>query len=162
MSKQILSFILPVTVLIIVPFFIEDNFGIALNIFLIVGFPVFLIGLAIFIITVSMFIVIGKGTLAPWSPTQKLVTGGVYAHVRNPMISGVFLMLVGETLVFKSLNIGIWTAIFFVINTLYFKFSEEPGLVKRFGGDYIEYRKNVPMWIPRVKPWNGGKTTHEK
>lgn len=130
MSKQILSFILPVTVLIIVPFFIEDNFGIALNIFLIVGFPVFLIGLAIFIITVCMFIVIGKGTLAPWSPTQKLVTGGVYAHVRNPMISGVFLMLVGETLVFKSLNIGIWTAIFFCYQYPVFQIFGRAGIGK--------------------------------
>ncbi len=162
MSKQILSFILPVTVLIIVPFFIEDNFGIALNIFSIIGFPIFLMGLAIFIITVSMFIAIGKGTLAPWSPTQKLVVNGIYAHVRNPMISGVFIMLIGQGLVFSSQNILLWAAIFFIINTLYFKLSEEPGLVKRFGGDYIAYRKNVPMWIPRVKPWNGDNTTHEK
>ena len=162
MSKQILSFILPVTVLIIVPFFIEDNFGIALNIFSIIGFPIFLMGLAIFIITVSMFIAIGKGTLAPWSPTQKLVVNGIYAHVRNPMISGVFIMLIGQGLVFSSQNILLWAAIFFIINTLYFKLSEEPGLVRRFGEDYLEYRKNVPMWIPRVKPWNGGKTTHEK
>ena len=31
--------------------------------------------------------------------------------------------------------------------------SEEPGLEKRFGAEYVEYKRNVPRWIPRLKPW---------
>jgi protein-S-isoprenylcysteine O-methyltransferase Ste14 len=35
---------------------------------------------------------------------------------------------------------------------------EEPGLVKRFGEDYLSYKRNVPRWIPRWTPWGAGAT----
>lgn len=47
----------------------------------------------------------------------------------------------------------VWFICIVVVNTIYFKLSEEPGLVKRFGTEYKQYRQNVPMWIPRLKPW---------
>ncbi|OGO38290.1 MAG: hypothetical protein A2W35_18695 [Chloroflexi bacterium RBG_16_57_11] len=73
--------------------------------------------------------------------------------MRNPMISGVLFTLVGEAILFGSCAIGIWGLLFFVINTIYFKASEEPRLVRRFGQEYLIYRANVPMWLPRLKPW---------
>lgn len=103
--------------------------------------------------TISLFIKIGKGTLAPWSPTRKLVIRGMYGHVRNPMIIGVLIVLIGESIAILSLNIFIWTVIFFIINNLYFVIYEEPNLEKRFGDEYQEYKKNVPRWIPRLKPF---------
>jgi protein-S-isoprenylcysteine O-methyltransferase Ste14 len=96
----------------------------------------------------------GRGTLAPWNPTQKLVTDGVYRYVRNPMISGVLFILIGETIFFGSWLLFIWALIFGIGNTFYLRLSEEPGLVRRFGEEYLVYRRNVPMWIPRLKPWN--------
>ena len=45
---------------------------------------------------IRLFVTVGKGTLAPWEPTQKLVVQRVYSHVRNPMISGVLFSLLGE------------------------------------------------------------------
>ncbi len=73
------------------------------------------------------------------------------------MILGVFTVLVGEAIIFTSLSIGIWAIAFFIINTVYFIISEEPGLVQRFGTEYTEYKKNVPRWIPRMKPWLPGE-----
>jgi protein-S-isoprenylcysteine O-methyltransferase Ste14 len=105
------------------------------------------------IITISIFIRIGKGTLAPWSPTKKLVITGIYRYVRNPMIIGVLIVLIGESISILSLKILIWALIFFIINNIYFLFYEEPDLEKRFGNDYKEYKKNVPRWIPRFKPY---------
>jgi protein-S-isoprenylcysteine O-methyltransferase Ste14 len=64
------------------------------------------------------------------------------------------LMLVSESIVIKSLNISIWAAIFIIINTIYFIFSEEPGLEKRFGNDYKIYKRNVNRWVPRITPFN--------
>lgn len=151
--KQIFSFILPVTALILVPWSIEDRFTIHIDAVTITGFAFMLTGLTIMFLTIRMFIRIGRGTLAPWSPTRKLVTRSLYSHVRNPMILGVNTVLVGETIVFRSMNIGIWAASFFIINTVYFILSEEPGLKKRFGEEYEEYKRNVPRWIPRWKPW---------
>src|SRR5438045_38129 len=74
----------------------------------IAGALVFLIGLVLFIWCVVLFARVGKGTLAPWDPTQRLVVVGPYRHLRNPMISSVLAMLVGEALHLGSRVIGIW------------------------------------------------------
>lgn len=152
--RHLASFILPATVLIFVPVFIEDDFRLMWCWSTILGGILMCTGLLIIILTIRMFILIGKGTLAPWDPTRKLVTGSLYGYVRNPMILGVFTMLVGEGVLFTSVNITVWAIAFFIINTIYFIFSEEPGLKKRFGNEYDEYKKNVPRWIPRMKPWH--------
>lgn len=150
---QLVSLSLPVTVLILVPLLIEEDLRISFDPLTVVGTVFCLLGLFMLGSTIKMFIEIGKGTLAPWSPTQKLVTRGLYAHVRNPMITGVMAILLGEALVFHSVRILIWFIVFFAVNTVYFIASEEPGLVERFGEEYLEYEKNVPRWIPRIKPW---------
>jgi len=151
--KNIISFILPGIVLIIVPFYIEPDISIKQILALVTGLLLMCIGLFIMTLTISLFIRIGKGTLAPWSPTKKLVINGIYGHVRNPMISGVLIVLTGESIAILSLNIFIWAVIFFIINNLYFVIYEEPNLEKRFGHEYKEYKKNVPRWIPRLKPF---------
>ncbi len=151
--KQLASLILPFTVLILVPLWVEDHFRVTWDALAFIGVLISILGLLILVRTIKMFIEIGRGTLAPWSPTQKLITGGMYGYVRNPMISGVLTMLLGESLVFHSVRILIWAIVFFIVNSIYFRVSEEPGLVKRFGEEYLEYRRNVPTWIPRVKPW---------
>lgn len=151
--KQIFSFILPITVLIIVPSLIEEKHTVIFNAITFLGFAVMLAGLILMFLTIRMFILIGRGTLAPWHPTRKLVTKSLYAYVRNPMILGVGTVLTGEAIVFRSWNILIWAGCFFIINTVYFILSEEPGLKKRFGGEYEEYKRNVPRWIPRRKAW---------
>jgi protein-S-isoprenylcysteine O-methyltransferase Ste14 len=151
--KNILSLVLPFTVLILVPRWIEKSWTIPSYAHLIVGSALGLIGLSVMAITISSFIRIGKGTLAPWSPTQRLVVTGLYRYVRNPMIMGVATVLLGEAIVFWSLPIIEWAGIFILINTTYFILSEEPGLEKRFGPDYIEYKKHVGRWIPRLTPY---------
>jgi protein-S-isoprenylcysteine O-methyltransferase Ste14 len=126
------------------------------------GTIVIFAGLVLMILTIRMFIMIGKGTLAPWDPTKKLITKNLYGHVRNPMILGVLIVLIGESLLFISFRIAIWAMLFFLMNTIYLILSEEPGLEKRFGGEYIEYKKNVPRWVPRVKPWVTAKELKKK
>ncbi|HMI56200.1 MAG TPA: isoprenylcysteine carboxylmethyltransferase family protein [Gemmatimonadaceae bacterium] len=117
------------------------------------GAVVFLLGFALFAWCISLFARIGKGTLAPWDPTQRLVAVGPYRYVRNPMISGVVTMLVGEALFHGSRALGAWAATFLVFNQLYFLLFEEPGLERRFGEDYRRYKSAVPRWIPRASPW---------
>ena len=94
--RQSFSLILPITVLIIVPVLIERHAVPASGFPLAAGLLVMLIGLFIMVQTILTFIRIGKGTLAPWSPTRKLIVGGMYAYVRNPMILGVITVLIGE------------------------------------------------------------------
>jgi protein-S-isoprenylcysteine O-methyltransferase Ste14 len=73
------------------------------------------------------------------------------------MISGVLMTLLGESVVFGSIGIFIWFLLFFIVNHIYFIYSEEPGLERRFGQEYLVYKKNVPRWIPRLKPWTNQK-----
>jgi protein-S-isoprenylcysteine O-methyltransferase Ste14 len=105
--------------------------------------------------TLSLFVRVGRGTLAPWDPTRALVVVGPYAHVRNPMISGVWMGLVGEALLLGSARLAGWAALFLLINHVYFVLSEEPGLHSRFGEDYARYCRTVPRWLPRWRAWTG-------
>lgn len=151
--KQIISLILPVAVLIIVPYYIETDISIPHILVLLTGLFIICIGLFVMIMTISLFMRIGKGTLAPWSPTNKLVLDGMYGHVRNPMIIGVLIVLIGESIAILSLHIFIWAVIFFLVNNIFFVIYEEPDLEKKFGIEYQEYKKKVPRWIPRLKPY---------
>lgn len=117
------------------------------------GIVIFLCGFALFAWCVSLFARVGEGTLAPWDATRRLVAVGPYRYVRNPMISGVLTMLVGESIFLGSRVIALWAATFFVINNIYFLLSEEPGLERRFGEPYREYKAAVPRWLPRMTPW---------
>ena len=155
--KLLFSFILPVSVLIIVPLSIERNFRMQYMFTSAPGLFLIFLGLFIMGLTISSFIKIGKGTLAPWSPTKKLVIAGLHGHVRNPMILGVLIVLIGESILFLSVNIFAWVVIFFLLNNIYFSVYEEPNLEERFGDEYREYKKNVPRWIPMLKPYMPGK-----
>jgi protein-S-isoprenylcysteine O-methyltransferase Ste14 len=117
-----------------------------------VGVILFAAGLALWLWTVVLLARIGKGTLAPWDPTQRLVVAGPYRHVRNPMISGVLLVLLGEAIVFGSYWLLGWAALFLLLNTLWFGAFEEPDLERRFGSAYTAYRDAVPRWLPRRRP----------
>ncbi len=159
--RQLKTLVLPFSTLVVVPTIIlaatwSTPFGV--NMFLpavqiAIGALLCAAGLSLMAVTIRMFAIIGRGTLAPWDPTRRLVTGGIYGHVRNPMISGVLVVMLGISMLFGSPGILIWAAVFFTGNTLYFHFVEEPGLEKRFGSEYAEYKRNVPMWLPRFKPW---------
>ena len=61
------------------------------------------VGLVILLWCVRDFYVVGKGTLAPWSPPQHLVVVGLYRWIRNPMYAGVVLIVLGAGLAFGSI-----------------------------------------------------------
>ena len=111
-------------------------------------------GLGLVAWTVGLFATAGEGTLAPWDPTTRLVVRGPYRHVRNPMISGVACILLGEAATFASLPVLGWLAVFAAANAIWMPLVEEPGLRRRFGGDYERYSANVPRWLPRPRPWD--------
>lgn len=121
-----------------------------------VGVLLLVAGLALFAWCVVLFASVGRGTLAPWDPTRRLVVVGPYRHVRNPMITSVAAILAAEALFVGSWLLGAWLAVFILVNHVYFMSSEEPGLARRFGASYGEYERAVPRWVPRLRPWRGG------
>jgi protein-S-isoprenylcysteine O-methyltransferase Ste14 len=128
---------------------------------LILGGIVIGIGLILLYKTNRAFARIGKGTLAPWTPTQRFVVVGLYRYVRNPMILGVILVLLGEAVILGVLPVFIWLGIFWIMNHIWFTRWEEPKLEERFGDEYHQYKANVPRWIPRPKPWTSESREEE-
>ncbi len=121
-----------------------------------IGVAAAILGLILMIWTVTLFKTLGGGgTPAPWEPVKKLVIRGPYRYVRNPIILGAFLGLLAESLLLQSLPIGAWLLFFVVGNAIYIRLREEKELEKRFGQEYIEYKKHVPRWFPRTTPWTG-------
>jgi protein-S-isoprenylcysteine O-methyltransferase Ste14 len=125
----------------------------------VVGIPLIGVGLVLVISTIRLFATVGRGTLAPWDATSRLVVQGPYRYVRNPMISGVLFILLGEAACFSSPALLIWFAAVLGANAVYIPLVEERGLRRRFGADYEAYEANVPRWIPRPSPWAGEETT---
>lgn len=114
------------------------------------GLVLMFVGFAVWLWTVVLFQRIGRGTLAAWDPTSRLVVAGPYRYVRNPMISAVATFLLGEAIFLGSPWIGIWAAIFIAVNFAYFVLVEEPGLERRFGPEYLVYKRNTARWIPNL------------
>lgn len=149
--------ILPFNVLVVIPLlilhFTKYQYKLPAPGFLIAGTILFVAGLLLTIWTMILFARIGKGALAPWSPAKHLVIAGPYRYVRNPMITGVLLILAGEYFLTGANQLLWWLGLFFLINCIYFPLSEEKHLEERFQEEYSEYKKNVPRWIPRLTPW---------
>jgi protein-S-isoprenylcysteine O-methyltransferase Ste14 len=93
-----------------------------------------------------------RGTPVPFKPPPKLITTGPYAYIRNPMILGLFIFMLGLGVLFGSLSlIFIFTPLFIAINVFYIKAIEEKEMEKKFGKAYLEYKKKVPMFFPGLK-----------
>jgi protein-S-isoprenylcysteine O-methyltransferase Ste14 len=94
-----------------------------------------------------------KGTPVPFNPPPKVVTTGPYRYVRNPMLAGVFLVLLGIGFAVNSLSLVVFfTPIYILLNVWELKNIEEPELLKRLGDEYLEYKKQTPMFIPGYRP----------
>jgi protein-S-isoprenylcysteine O-methyltransferase Ste14 len=144
--------LLPGTVAVVIPALLVWIWGASVQpVTALIGAVLVVIGLALVVWTVTLFVKFGRGTLAPWDPTLTLVVLGPYRYVRNPMITGVGTMLAGEAIFFRSWAIAIELTVFAVVNAIYFPLVEEPGLARRFGTEYEEYRARVPRWLPRVR-----------
>jgi protein-S-isoprenylcysteine O-methyltransferase Ste14 len=100
------------------------------------------------------FVVEGLGTPAPVAPTERLVVGGLYRHVRNPMYLAVGATIVGQALLLGQPILLLWAAVFAVAVVSFVRWYEEPTLRRQFGEEYEAYRHAVPGWWPRRRPWH--------
>jgi len=153
--------VLPFVVITIVPRWLAASYGVAFTwpvgspaaILVAAGVVLFLCGAALAASSVLKFFFEGDGTLAPWDPPKRFVATGPYRYVRNPMITGVFLVLCAETLILRSPVHAAWTAFFALLNLVFIPLVEEPGLRARFGDSYDEYCRHVKRFVPRRTPY---------
>src|SRR5512146_1875397 len=90
------------------------------------------------------------------------LAAGVSLLLLGLFLLGVIVVLLGEAFALRSWPIFVWAVFVYVINTIYFMFSEEPGLEKRFGEEYRAYKRNVPRCMPRRTPWRPDNNRKEQ
>jgi protein-S-isoprenylcysteine O-methyltransferase Ste14 len=122
----------------------------------VVGWTLIAAGVVVLLHAFTRFVVEGIGTPAPVAPTENLVVGGLYRYVRNPMYLAVGATIVGQALVLAQPVLFVYAAIFAVVVGAFVRGYEEPTLGRQFGEEYERYRRAVPGWWPRRKPWHGG------
>jgi protein-S-isoprenylcysteine O-methyltransferase Ste14 len=99
------------------------------------------------------FVVEGNGTPAPVAPTERLVVGGLYRYVRNAMYLAVVATIIGQALALGQLALLWYAAAVGAATGAFVRWYEEPTLRRQFGAPYEAYRRAVPAWWPRLRPW---------
>ena len=119
----------------------------------VVGALLIAAGLAVLLHAFARFVMEGIGTPAPVAPTQRLVVGGLYRHVRNPLYVAVAAVIVGQALLLGQTVLLLYAAAFLAAVATFVRLYEEPVLSRRFGDEYERYRRAVPAWRPRLRGW---------
>jgi protein-S-isoprenylcysteine O-methyltransferase Ste14 len=91
-----------------------------------------------------------QGTPAPIFPTRKTVSTGLYRINRNPMYSSVLAVVFGQALFYRSVRVAEYGAFLAICLHLFVVSYEERDLRARFNGEYEEFCRQVPRWIPRL------------
>ena len=119
----------------------------------VLGAVLLVAGLIVLIQAFVRFVVEGFGTPAPIAAPERLVVGGLYRYVRNPMYVAILAAIVGQALLLGQLGLLLYPAAFWLFTAAFVRWYEEPVLTRRFGADYEAYRRAVPAWWPRLSPW---------
>ena len=151
----IFTVLVPGTVTLLVPYLLLTTYGcrfsLPLGVFRYLGLIPILLGCCGYLWCTWDFATTGRGTPAPIDPPEELVVRGLYRFVRNPMYTGVLLLIIGEAILFESSLILVYAASVFLAFHLFVTVYEEPTLKKKFGSSYTRYCGSVPRWIPRMK-----------
>jgi len=114
----------------------------------VLGWVVVGVGAAVLLEAFARFVIEGVGTPAPPAPTEKLVVGGLYRYVRNPMYLAVAAVILGQALVLGRLVLVGYGFVFGLAVWSCVHWYEEPTLRRQFGSAYDDYRATVPGWWP--------------
>lgn len=111
--------------------------------------PLLIIGILLIVYGVSLWVravIVAK--LDDGIKENRLVTGGVYAHVRNPIYSAIMFACTGALCIVGNLLFLPLFFVFWALMTVMMKNSEEKWLTEHFGKEYINYCKRVNRAIP--------------
>jgi protein-S-isoprenylcysteine O-methyltransferase Ste14 len=120
------------------------------------GAVVVVLSAAVLVHAFARFVIEGIGTPMPAAPTQRLVVGGLYRYVRNPMYLAVSGAIVGQALLLSRPVLFAYAAVISIVFVGFVRGYEEPTLRSQFGAEYDAYRAAVPGWWPRRRPWEPG------
>ena len=113
-------------------------------------------GVVVLVSAFVRFVVEGAGTPAPVASTERLVVGGLYRYVRNPMYLAVLAAILGQALLLAQPVLLVYAVVAGAAMVAFVMWYEQPALARRYGAQYAAYRAAVPGWWPRLRPWRGG------
>jgi protein-S-isoprenylcysteine O-methyltransferase Ste14 len=117
------------------------------------GATLIVVGGGVLLNAFARFALEGRGTPAPIAPTERLVVGGAYRFVRNPMYIAVAATILGQALVLDQPSLYLYAAAFGVTVSMFVRYYEQPKLHEQYGTQYEQYCDNVRAWIPRLRAW---------
>jgi len=82
--------------------------------------------------------------------TEKIVSTKIYSVIRHPQYFGGILAHIGISFLLSSFFSLLITPVIILLNFLV-AWKEEKELVKEFGKIYEDYKKNVPMLVPKLR-----------
>lgn len=126
------------------------------------GVVLVVVGGIVLISAFARFVLEGHGTPAPVAPTERLVVGGSYRYVRNPMYLAVSAAILGQALFLGRLELLIYDGLFLATTASFVRWYEEPTLQRRYGAEYSAYRSSVRGWWPRLRPWQPPERTESR
>lgn len=88
------------------------------------------------------------------SKNERLATSGPYAHTRNPLYFGSFLIAAGFAIA-AHWGLLLVVVAFFVLIYAPTMERERANISGRFPEEYERYAANVPAFVPRPTPWRG-------
>ncbi len=115
------------------------------------------VGLVPLLESIVRFVRVGRGSLFPTVPTERLVVSGLYRWVRNPMYVGDVVVLLGEALLFRSAWMLAYTLAIGLGFDLFIRKYEEPTLQRRYGAEYTGFCVRVNRWWPRMPTKENGR-----
>jgi protein-S-isoprenylcysteine O-methyltransferase Ste14 len=143
----------------LVPWLLTGWHATAVSVWLqVLGWVVVAVGAAVLLEAFARFVIEGVGTPAPPAPTEKLVVGGLYRYVRNPMYLAVAAVILGQALLLGRWVLVGYGVVFGLAVWSFVRWYEEPTLRRQFGSAYDDYRATVPSWWPsrpRSRATNG-------
>jgi protein-S-isoprenylcysteine O-methyltransferase Ste14 len=123
-----------------------------------VGIPLMAAGCAVVLASYVRFALEGLGTPAPMAPPDQLVDGGLYRYVRNPIYLAMVAIIAGQALLLWQPVLVGYAVLMVAVTVTVVRWYEQPALHRRFGDQYDAYRRAVPGWWPRWRPWRGAGT----
>jgi protein-S-isoprenylcysteine O-methyltransferase Ste14 len=121
----------------------------------VLGVALIAAGVPVLVSAFVRFVREGAGTPMPIAPTEHLVVGGLYRYVRNPMYLAVLAVIVGQGLLLGQPVLLLYAALAGAAMVAFVLGYEQPALRHKFGAEYDAYRRAVPGWWPRLRPWRG-------
>ena len=118
-----------------------------------VGVVLIVAGVVVVLYAFASFVA-ARGTPAPVAPTERLVVTGLYRFVRNPMYVAVTAIIAGQALLLGQWVLAGWALVFWATVAAFVRGYEEPTLSEAYGAQYEAYRRAVPGWVPRLRPWS--------